>query len=72
MLAKDCKLPLWKRRLEINNFANFPMLEEVISHSRVDNTEAVAPFLRGNMREKLDRLQQSLKSYCSDNVNFEL
>ena len=48
------------------------MLEEVISHSRIDNTETLAPFLRGNMCEILDTLQQSLKSYCLDDVIFEL
>ena len=47
------------------------MLEEVISHSRIDNTETMAPFLRGNMCENLDTLQQSSKSYCLDDVNFE-
>ena len=70
--AIQAKLSLWKRRLETDNFANFPMLEEVISHSRIDNTETMAPFLRGNMCENLDTLQQSLKSYCLDDVNFEL
>ena len=70
--AFQAKLPLWKRRLETDNFANFPMLEEVISQSRTDNTEALSPSLRGNMVENLDRLQQSFKGYCSDDLNFEL
>ena len=48
------------------------MLKEVISQSRFDNAEALPPFLRGNMCENLDRLQQSLKNYCSNDVNFEL
>ena len=47
--AFQAKLLLWKRKLDTENFANFPMLEEVISQSRVDNTEALAPFLRRNM-----------------------
>ena len=42
--AFQAKLPLWKRRLETDNFVNFPMLEEVISQSRIDNTKAMAPF----------------------------
>ena len=29
----QAKLPLWKKRLETDNFANFPMLDEVISQS---------------------------------------
>ena len=70
--AFQAKLPLWKRRLETDNFANFPMLEEVISQSRIDNTEVLALFLRGNMGENLNKLQQSSKSYCSNDVNFEL
>ena len=48
------------------------MLNEVISESRIDNTKALTPSLRGNMCENLDRLQQSLKRYCSDDLNFEL
>ena len=70
--AFQAKLSLWKRRLGTNNFANFPMLKEVISQSRFDNAEALPPFLRGNMCENLDRLQQSLKNYCSNDVNFKL
>jgi len=61
-----------ERRLEGNNFANFPMLEEVISQNRIDNTEALSPSFRGNMCENLDRSQQSFKSYCSNDLNFEL
>ena len=48
------------------------MLKEVISQRQIDITDALAPFLRGDMRENLDRQQQSLNSYCSDDVNFEL
>jgi len=70
--AFQAKLPLWKRRLETDNFANFPMLEEMISQSRIDNTEALSLSQRGNVCENLDRLQQSFKSYCSDDMNFEL
>ena len=70
--AFQAKLPLWKRRLETDNFANFPMLEEVISQSRIDNTEGLLSSLRGNMCENLDRLQQSFESYCSHDPNFEL
>ena len=40
----------------------------MISRSQIDNIEALAPFLR----ENLDRLQQSLESYGSDDMNFEL
>ena len=70
--AFQAKLSLWNRRLETDNFANFPMLKEVISHSRIDDTETLAPFMHGNMCENLDTLQQSLKTYCLDDVNFEL
>ena len=55
------KLPLWKRRLETDNFASFPMPDEVISQSRIDNTKALSPFLRGNMSKNLDGLQKSFK-----------
>ena len=70
--AFQAKLPLWKRRLETDNFANFPMLEEVITQSRINNIETLSPSLRGNMCENIDRLQQSFKSYCPDDLNFEL
>ena len=70
--AFQAKLPLWKRRLETDNFANFPMLEEVITQNRINNIETLSPSLRGNMCENLDRLQQSFKSYCPDDLNFEL
>ena len=70
--AFQAKLPLWKRRLETDNFANFPMLEEVISQSRIDNTEVLPSSLRENVCENLDRLQQSFESYCSHDPNFEL
>jgi len=70
--AFQAKLHLWKRRLETDNFVNFPVLEEVISQTRIDNTEVLSPSLRGNMPENLDSLQQSFKSYCSEDMNFEL
>ena len=70
--AFQAKLPLWKRRLETDNFANFPMLEEVITQSRINNIETLSPSLRGNMCKNLNRLQQSFKSYCPDDLNFEL
>ena len=66
--AFQAKLSSWKKILETNNFANLPMLEGGISQSRIDNTEALASFLRGNMSENLDILQQS---YRLDDVNFE-
>ena len=49
--AFQANVPSWKRRLDTDNFADFPMLEKVISQSQIDNTEALAPFLRGNMCE---------------------
>ena len=49
--AFKAKLPLWKRRLETDNFANYPMLEEVITQSRINNIETLFPSLRGNMCE---------------------
>ena len=48
------------------------MLEEVITQSRINNIETLSPYLRGNMCKNLDRLQQSFKSYCPDDLNFEL
>ena len=38
------KLSLWKRRLEVGNYANFPMLEEVLLHDRVE-IKSLSTFL---------------------------
>ena len=54
--AFQAKLRLWKRRLETDNFANFPMLEEVNSLIQINNTEALAPFLGRTLCKNLDRL----------------
>ena len=48
------------------------MLEEVITQSRINNIEILSPSLHGNMCENLYKLQQSFKSYCPDDLNFEL
>ena len=38
----------------------------------MDNTEALSHFLRENMCKNSDKLHQSFKNYCSDDLNFEL
>ena len=52
--AFQAKLPLQKRRLETDNFANLPMLDEVITQSRINNIVILSPSLRGNRCENLD------------------
>ena len=53
-----------EKEIRDRQFANFPVLEEVISQGRIDNTEVLSLSLSGNMPENLDRLQQSFKSQC--------
>ena len=65
-------LHLWQMRLKTFNFADFPMLEDVITPSQINNIKTLSPSLRKNMFENLDRLQQSFKSYCPDDLNFDL
>ena len=40
------KLPLRKRRLEADNFANFPMLEEVLLQDGVERDKALSISLQ--------------------------
>lgn len=54
------KLPLWKRRVETGNLANFPMLEELIKQGDVNTTKMVQ-----EIRKHLETLQTSFEGYFS-------
>ncbi|KAI6647718.1 Protein ZBED8-like [Oopsacas minuta] len=57
------KLGLWKTRLEVGNYANFSMLEEVLQHDGVERNKPLSASLRNEMCEHLDTLQNSFTGY---------
>lgn len=56
------KLPLWKRRVESGNFANFPMLEELITQSDGHTTSKT---VQKEVSKHLETLQTSFEGYFS-------
>ncbi|KAL0879709.1 hypothetical protein ABMA27_003424 [Loxostege sticticalis] len=56
------KLPLWKRRVESNHFANFPMLEELI---REENSNTISKMVQNEVSKHLETLQTSFEGYFS-------
>lgn len=66
------KLPLWKRRVETHNYANFPILEEVLLQSGVERPKTLSVSLHTEMCRHLETLQNSFKGYfCSDDLKVE-
>ncbi|XP_042223912.1 protein ZBED8-like [Homarus americanus] len=66
------KLPLWKRRLEADNYANFPMLEEVLLQDGIESDKALSISLQAEFCRHLDTLQNSFKGYfCSGDLKVE-
>ncbi|XP_042210759.1 protein ZBED8-like [Homarus americanus] len=66
------KLPLWKRRLEADNYANFPKLEEVLLQDGTESDEALSISLQAEFCRHLDTLQNSFKGYfCSGDLKVE-
>ncbi|XP_042227387.1 protein ZBED8-like [Homarus americanus] len=60
------KLPLWKRRLEADNYANFPMLEEVLLQDGIESDKALSISLQAEFCRHLDTLQNYFKGFfCS-------
>ncbi|KAI6648614.1 Protein ZBED8 isoform X1 [Oopsacas minuta] len=59
------KLGLWRRRLEVGNYANFSMLEEVLLHDEVERNKPLSASLQNEMCEHLDTLQNSFTGYFS-------
>ncbi|XP_073510834.1 protein FAM200C-like [Phyllobates terribilis] len=60
------KLPLWKRRTENNNFANFPLLDDCVSKiedvSKIGDI-SVSMELKQTIATHLDELAKSLDAY---------
>ena len=59
-----CKLPLWKRRIESGNFANFPMLEELVTQGD-GNMMKITSKIQNEMSKHLETLQTSFEGYFS-------
>lgn len=57
------KLPLWKSRLEAENYANFPMLEELILMDDAQSDRLLLISLRKEFSAHLDALQTSFSGY---------
>ena len=55
-----CKLPLWKRRVESGNFANFPMFEELIAQG---DGNTISKMLQREVSKHSDTLQTSFEGY---------
>ncbi|KAK4322436.1 hypothetical protein Pmani_006776 [Petrolisthes manimaculis] len=66
------KLPLWKRRLEANIYANFPKLEEVLVKDRDKSDKALPPSLKPELCKYLDTLKNSFNGYfCTGDLKVE-
>ncbi|XP_042236517.1 protein ZBED8-like [Homarus americanus] len=66
------KLPLWKRRLEADNYANFPMLEEALLQDGIESDKALSISLQAEFCRHLDTLQNSFKGYfCLGDLKVE-
>ncbi|CAL9696028.1 unnamed protein product [Knipowitschia caucasica] len=60
------KLPLWKRRTENNNFANFPLLDDCVS--QIEDVSGIGDIsvsteLKQTIATHLDELEKSLDGY---------
>ena len=55
------KLPLWKRRKEVGNYANFPILEDVLLQEEINKT--LSSSLQTEICSHLETLQNSIHGY---------
>ena len=63
------KLPLWKRRMEAGNYANFPMLEDLFLTNETQRECELFLSMREQFCAHLDTLQISFKGYFNmDNL----
>ena len=57
------KLSLWKCRLEVGNYANFPLLEDLILKDETRKENDIFISMRKEFCSHLDTLQTSLEGY---------
>ena len=63
------KLPLFQRRLEKSNLANFPLLDEVVISAAEGSTEGSLPDnIKGEISEHLSTLQRSFDGYFCQEI----
>lgn len=63
------KLPLFQRRLEKSNLANFPLLDEVVISGAEGSTEGSLPDnIKGEISEHLSTLQRSFDGYFCQEI----
>ena len=73
MSAFHKKLKLWRQRLENNNFANFPLLDEVVSYGSAINDEVSCNELQELLpvfTEHLQKLQRSFENYFPEQMQY--
>jgi hypothetical protein len=51
--------PLWKRRMEVDNYINFPTLEETLLQAEDRTDKAMSLSLQGEIHQHLKTLQNS-------------
>ena len=57
------KLSLWKRRLQAGNYANFPMLEDLILKDETKKECEIFISMKKEFCSHLDTLQTSFQGY---------
>ena len=57
------KLSLWKYRLEVGNYANFPMLKDLILKDETQKESDIFISMRKKFCSHLDTLQTSFEGY---------
>ena len=73
MSAFQKKLKLWRQRLENNNFANFPLLDEIVSYGSAINDEVSCNELQELLpvfTEHLKKLQRSFENYFPEQMQY--
>ena len=66
-------MKLWRQRLENNNFAKFPLLDELVSNGSVINDKVRCNGLQGLLpvfNEHLQKLQRSFENYSPEKLQF--
>ena len=71
MSAFQRKLKLWRQLLQNNNFANFPLLDEVVRNGSAINDEVSCNELQWLLlvfTKHLQKLQRSFKTYFPEQM----
>ena len=66
-------MKLWPQRLENNNFANFPLLDEVVSNGSAINDQVSCNELKGLppvFTEHFQKIQRSFENYFPEQMQY--